>query len=46
MKFLKHKAPESRVFNGRESKATISSNSKENPGFVSSNLRAASAIKS
>jgi hypothetical protein len=43
MKFLKHKAPERRVFRGSASDATILSKRREKPGFVSSALRAASA---
>jgi hypothetical protein len=43
MKFLKHKAPDSRVFDGRESVATILSKRRENPAFFSSALRAVSA---
>jgi hypothetical protein len=44
MKFLKHNAPESRVFSGRDSKATMLSRRSENPGFFSSALRAISAV--
>ena len=43
MKFLKHNAPESRVFSGRDSEATILSRRSENPGFVSSSFSAISA---
>jgi hypothetical protein len=43
MKFLKNRAPDSLVFRGRASDATILSKRRENPGFVSSALRAVSA---
>jgi hypothetical protein len=45
MKFLKHRAPESRVSRGRDSDATILRSKRENPGVFSSALRAVSAIE-
>lgn len=45
MKFLKHSAPERRVVRGRASDAIRLSRRRENPGFASSVLSAASAVK-
>jgi len=46
IKFLKHKAPESLVFRGSDSEATIFKRRREKPGFFSSSKRAASATDS
>lgn len=45
IKFLKHNAPESRVFSGRDPEATMLSRRSENSGFFSSVLSAISAGK-
>lgn len=44
MKFLKTRAPESRVLRGKESDATTLSKRRENPGFFSSALSCSSAM--